>query len=94
MIQTTHKIRGKSRFLYEIRTSRWQLSKDIRINAKGMCVLLEASTKAGVTKFAHLSTVEVSAALPQTGLITEFSSPFQITPHSASKAASDMLASA
>lgn len=66
----------------------------IRTNVTGTQVLLEAAKEYKISRFVHISTDEVYGSLGRTGVFTEKTPLSPNSPYSASKAGSDLLASA
>ncbi len=67
-------------------------SEFVRTNISGTLNLLQASRKAGVTRFLQISTDEVYGSLGSGGLFTETTSLAPNSPYAASKASADLLA--
>jgi dTDP-glucose 4,6-dehydratase len=63
----------------------------IRTNVQGTCALLEASRRAKLPRFLHISTDEVYGTLPPGESADEQSPLLPNSPYAASKAASDLL---
>ncbi len=63
----------------------------LRTNILGTQLLLNASLKAGVKRFLHISTDEVYGSLGSDGLFIESSSMAPNSPYAASKASADMI---
>jgi dTDP-glucose 4,6-dehydratase len=63
----------------------------IRTNVQGTCTLLEASRRAKLPRFLHISTDEVYGTLPAGETANEQSALQPNSPYAASKAASDLL---
>jgi dTDP-glucose 4,6-dehydratase len=66
----------------------------IRTNVQGTRVLLDASRRARIARFLHISTDEVYGSLPASGAFTEQSPLLPNSPYAASKAGADALARA
>jgi dTDP-glucose 4,6-dehydratase len=66
-------------------------SEFIRTNVQGTCTLLEASRRAKLPRFLHVSTDEVYGTLAPGESAHEHSSLLPNSPYAASKAASDLL---
>jgi len=66
----------------------------IRTNVQGTRVLLEASRRAGIARFLHVSTDEVYGSLPESGAFHEDWPIRPNSPYAASKAGADLLARA
>jgi dTDP-glucose 4,6-dehydratase len=63
----------------------------VQANVLGTQILLDASRKAGVERFVHVSTDEVYGSLGDTGFFTEDTPLAPNSPYSASKTASDLF---
>jgi len=63
----------------------------VRTNVTGTWNLIEASRRAGIRRFLHVSTDEVYGTLADTGRFTESSPIAPRSPYAATKAASDLL---